>query len=102
VAYYKVPKHLLKDERLKANHILLYAIILSLSELKGYCFASNDFLSQELKCDKRQIQRELAYLKKSGYILVKDAHTARKIYPLELLLKDKPNPDDYYDWMDED
>ena len=49
IGYYSViPATILFNEKLKPNEKLLYAIITSLSNKEGYCYASNKYLGEKL------------------------------------------------------
>ena len=47
IGYYSIiPAIVLYNKELKANEKLLYAIITSLANKEGYCFASNKYLAK--------------------------------------------------------
>ena len=51
VGYYSIiPATILYNKELKANEKLLYTIITSLSNKEGYCFSSNKYLAEKIKC----------------------------------------------------
>lgn len=88
--YIIIPKSILTDTRLcKPNITEFYGVILSLSRQKGYCFASNSYLADFMKCDIRTITNWVTRLKELEHIRVeylKDDKTnnitLRKIYPV--------------------
>lgn len=57
-------------------------LILNLSQQRGYCFASNAFLSNALKCNERTIRRRLADLVTAGYVRVYFVHGERHVRPV--------------------
>ena len=62
---------------------LLYAVISSLTEQTGYCWASNERLARDFRKTKRTIQRSLRELQEAGYIRIEDGDGGpgrRKIY----------------------
>lgn len=84
--YWILPLEVGLDKNLKPQDKLLYAQLLSLSKQKGYCFATNHYLSK-LNNDvcKRTIINSLYNLKKSNYIKVvidrkENNNSKRKIY----------------------
>ena len=83
--YYAIlPANVRYDKRLSANAKLLYCEISALANVKGYCYASNNYFSELFKVDTRSVQRWLYNLKDYGYIIMdfdenKDLRT-RKIF----------------------
>lgn len=83
--YYAIlPANVRYDKRLSANAKLLYCEISALANVKGYCYASNNYFSKLFKVDTRSVQRWLYNLKDYGYIIMdfdenKDLRT-RKIF----------------------
>ena len=62
---------------------LLYAVISSLTEQTGYCWASNERLARDFRKTTRTIQRSLRELQEAGYIRIEDGDGGpgrRKIY----------------------
>ena len=86
ISYVKVPTKVMLDEELSFLSKLLYAQIVLLSNSKGYCFASNEFLSSiNNKVDSRTIRRSLKELQTNNYIeivldLKEKNPNKRKIY----------------------
>jgi Mn-dependent DtxR family transcriptional regulator len=62
--FIKIPDKImeLKGKGLNAEAVLLYGKILSLSQSKGYCWATNKALSEYLKISTRSVQRALNML----------------------------------------
>lgn len=83
--YYAIlPANVRYDKRLSANAKLLYCEISALANVKGYCYASNNYFSELFSVDSRSVQRWLYKLKDYGYITMdfddnKDLRT-RKIF----------------------
>ena len=83
--YYAIlPANVRYDKRLSANAKLLYCEISALANVKGYCYASNNYFSELFNVDTRSVQRWLYNLKDYGYIIMdfddnKDLRT-RKIF----------------------
>lgn len=83
--YYAIlPANVRYDKRLSANAKLLYCEISALANVKGYCYASNNYFSELFSVDSRSVQRWLYNLKDYGYITMdfddnKDLRT-RKIF----------------------
>lgn len=75
------------DNRLTDSEKLLFAEITSLSNVYGYCTASNGYFSKLYEVTKVTISRRIAKLKKYGYLKVEiiregNQITQRKMYPL--------------------
>ena len=56
---------------------ILYAEISSLTDARGYCFASNAYFMELFGMAERTLQRHLAALVKGGYIRIQDGDGAR-------------------------
>lgn len=71
VSYYIViPAPIYDDETLKDSAKLLYGLISSLINEKGYCFASNEYLAKKRKTTPENISRLLKELEKKEYIII--------------------------------
>lgn len=71
------------DEELPPNAKLLYAEISSLTDQRGYCFASNEYFMQLYGLGERTIRRLLSELQRRGYVTIADGDGGkdrRKIY----------------------
>ena len=71
------------DEELPPNAKLLYAEISSLTDQRGYCFASNEYFMQLYGLGERTIRRLLSELQRRGYVAIADGDGGkdrRKIY----------------------
>ena len=60
------------DEELPPNAKLLYAEISSLTDRRGYCYASNEYFTRVFSLSERTIQNLLNALKRGGYIRISD------------------------------
>lgn len=68
-SYYSIiPADVRYDERLSANEKLLYGEITALSQLNGYCYATNKYFAKLYKKSDRSIQNWISNLIKFGYI----------------------------------
>jgi hypothetical protein len=67
--YVVIPARVLFDKRLSDKQKILLGVINNLSSWKGYCFASNEYLSRAIGCSIRTLQREIDMLVRAGYIL---------------------------------
>lgn len=56
--------------KISANAKILYAVISGLTTDKGYCFASNDYLGEQMQLQERQIQYLLKELKTAKLIKI--------------------------------
>lgn len=75
----------LDDSIVKSNSInstdkLVYGIIKALSNNLGYCYASNDYISQKVNLSKRTITKSISNLRKANYIRVETINYQRNIY----------------------
>lgn len=71
------------DPKLPASAKLLYAEISSLTEAKGYCYASNEYFLALYGMAERTLQRHLKALEEHGYIRILDGSggkARRRIY----------------------
>lgn len=68
-SYFAVlPSNVRYDKRLKDKAKLLYAEITSLTNEKGFCWASNNYFAELYDINKGTVSKLLAELKKYGYI----------------------------------
>lgn len=71
------------DEELPPNAKLLYAEISSLTDRRGYCYASNEYFTRVFSLSERTIQNMLNALKRGGYVRITDGNGGsgrRKIF----------------------
>lgn len=71
VGYYSIiPSTILYNKNLKANEKILYAIITSLSNKEGYCFASNKYLAEKLNVGANTVSGWITDLRRKNFIQV--------------------------------
>lgn len=82
-----IPSNVLYSKTLKPNEKLLYAIITSLSNKEGYCYASNKYLGDRLEVDHKTASRWISNLAKNNYLVLDYIYNdnkeflQRRIYP---------------------
>jgi len=88
IGYFSViPATVLFNKELKPNEKLLYALITSLSNKEGYCYASNKYLGKFFEVDPVTVSRWLTNLRRNHFIFVEIQRNEskevinRKIYP---------------------
>lgn len=70
-AYWAVlPAKVRYDEELRPNAKLLYAEITALADMKGYCWAGNEYLAQLYGLSKKTVSDLISTLVKKGYLKV--------------------------------
>lgn len=75
-----IPTKLL-DENISSGAIRLFLLVSSLVKSRGYCFASNAWLAEKLKCSTRSIQNWLGELEEREAVWVDVEHqNERKVY----------------------
>lgn len=86
-AFLMIPQVVAQDDRLKGNEKLLYGHIFSLTKKEGYCWATNEYLSDLMGVSKDCISRYITHIIELGYlerVVVKDKNsgqiTCRKLY----------------------
>ena len=71
VWYYSIiPSTILYNKNLKSNQKILYAVITSLSNKEGYCFASNKYLAEKLNVGANTVSGWITDLRKKNFIQV--------------------------------
>ena len=75
-----VPRIVLSDKDLNNTDKLLLGLIVSLTFKENYCYASNNYLANNLNASKRTINYSLSNLKEKDYIIIKYDKDKRKIY----------------------
>ena len=68
-----IPAAVRYDRQLPPNAKLLYAEISSLTDQRGYCYASNAYFQQLYELSERTVQNLLRALQKAGYIRIEDS-----------------------------
>lgn len=80
-----VPPQLLHDDDLSNGEKVLFGRILSLSQKDGYCYASNEYLADEIGVSKRSIRNYLGSLLEKEYIRREvdeyEQGTERRLFP---------------------
>lgn len=66
--FYIIPKNVFEDRRLTPSQVMVFAEISQLSRKKGYCYASNTYLTEKMNIGRRTIIRAISKLKELGYI----------------------------------
>ena len=94
VGYYSIiPATVLYNKALKANEKLLYAIITSLANKEGYCFASNKYLAEKLDVNPKTISSWVSDLKNRNFIIVELIRNENKqIVQRKIYINDAPYP----------
>lgn len=79
--YSVVPAEIKYDDELTEKAKLIYGEISSLSNKKGYCFATNSYFAKLYKCTNRTIQNAISKLQEKGFIkAVIENNNLRKIF----------------------
>ena len=69
--YVVIPMPIFKDKQLSKTEKLLYGLISSLANKEGYCYASNEYLANEINIkDYTTISKLLKNIEKKGYIKI--------------------------------
>lgn len=89
--YYSIiPAPVRYDKRLRANEKVLYSELTALSNKKGYCWASNQYIADLYQVDTRTVSKWVSNLHKYGYIDVEIANnTSRKIWIVQIDTQDQ-------------
>lgn len=92
VGYYSIiPSTILYNKDLKANQKILYAVITSLSNKEGYCFASNKYLADKLNVGSNTVSGWITDLRRKNFIQVElIRNDKREIIQRRIYIKDIP------------
>ena len=92
IGYYSIiPTTILFNEKLKPNVKLLYAVITSLTNKEGYCYASNGYLGEKFNVNPKTISNWLKELRKYNYIVVEIIRNDKKeIMQRRIYINDVP------------
>ncbi len=71
---------IVKRNKINSTDKLVYGVIKALTNNKGYCYASNDYISKKVNLSKRTISKSISYLRKANYIRVETINYQRNIY----------------------
>jgi len=74
------PRILFNDRNLSKTDCSVLGLINSLTLKNGYCYASNEYLTNYVKVSKRTISDSLSKIKRLKYIIVKYKNNNRRIY----------------------
>lgn len=91
--YIRIPLKVEKDPRLNDTDQIVFGYLLSLSQLKGYCFASNNSLVRYIGRSQSSILRSLAKLDSLGYVRKEITSGGRKIFIEYSIYKDQNKED---------
>ena len=69
------------NRNLSGLQLRLYARITQLSNRKGFCFATNEYLADLLNTSKMTISQTISFLAKKKFIKIEVCKNQRKIYP---------------------
>ena len=80
--YLSISYNILALEELTLSAKILFAEIISLSKLEGYCYASNEYLAKRLRISATTVKSALQQLRKKNFITTKTLKfNERFIYP---------------------
>lgn len=92
ISYYAViPATVRYDKKLKPSEKLMYGEITSLTNTKGYCFASNRYFANLYNVTTHTVSQWITHLEKLGYIykeLIRDA--SKEIKERRIYIRDTP------------
>ncbi len=71
---------IVKSNKINSTDKLVYGVIKALTNNKGYCYASNDYISKKVNLSKRTITKSIGNLKQANYIRVETTNYQRNIY----------------------
>lgn len=71
---------IVKRNKINSTDKLVYGVIKALTNNKGYCYASNDYISKKVNLSKRTISKSISNLRKANYIRVETINYQRNIY----------------------
>lgn len=88
VGYCIIPPHILVDGDLSANEKIIYGRVQGLTKERGYCYASNKWLSNQLDLSPGTVSNIISKLVDKGYMkrkIIRDENKAvkqRHLYPV--------------------
>ena len=71
---------IVKSNKINSTDKLVYGVIKALTNNKGYCYASNDYISKKVNLSKRTVTKSIGNLRKENYIRVGTINYQRNIY----------------------
>lgn len=92
IGYYSIiPATILYNKDLKANQKILYAVITSLSNKEGYCFASNKYLADKLNVGANTVSGWITDLRRKNLVQVElIRNDKQEIIQRRIYIKDIP------------
>lgn len=92
IGYYSIiPATILYNRDLKANQKILYAVITSLSNKEGYCFASNKYLADKLNVGANTVSGWITDLRRKNFVRVElIRNDKQEIIQRRIYIKDIP------------
>lgn len=92
IGYYSIiPATILYNRDLKANQKILYAVITSLSNKEGYCFASNKYLADKLNVGANTVSGWITDLRRKNLVQVElIRNDKQEIIQRRIYIKDIP------------
>lgn len=92
IGYYSIiPATILYNRNLKANQKILYAVITSLSNKEGYCFASNKYLANKLNVGANTVSGWITDLRRKNFVRVElIRNNKQEIIQRRIYIKDIP------------
>lgn len=92
IGYYSIiPATILYNKKLKANQKILYAVITSLSNKEGYCFASNKYLAEKLNVGANTVSGWITDLRRKNLVQVElIRNDKQEIIQRRIYIKDIP------------
>ena len=72
--------NVIEDKELNSTDKVVYGLVKALSNDKGYCFATNDYIGKRANLSKSTISNTIRKLKKYDYISAKTIDYQRRIY----------------------
>jgi len=72
--------NVIEDKELNSTDKVVYGLVKALSNDKGYCFATNDYIGKRLNLSKSTISNTISKLKSLDYIKTKPVDYQRRIF----------------------
>jgi len=79
--YGLMPNKVLFDLELSSTSKLVYVLISSLSAEKGYCWANNKYIANQLQLSERQVSRSIKKLEK--YLIIDNPQNEKRVICLD-------------------
>jgi len=76
--FFKTMAYILKDERLSSTDKLVFSLLTSLSERKGYSWARNEYIAKSLKRSPSTVSNSISKLEKLSYINIDDPKSFKR------------------------